>query len=209
MKVLLLNGSPHAAGCTFTALDEVGKALHKNGVETEWHQLGTAPVAGCVACKTCKKTGRCGTGGGDAAAVVEKIRRVDGLIVGSPVYFGSANGSLCALLDRVFYSAMATQAFRGKPGAAVVSCRRGGASAAFDRLNKYFTLAEMPLATSQYWNGVHGNTPEEVQNDAEGLQVMRTLGHNMAWLLASLRAGSRAAIPPPEREPRISTNFVR
>jgi multimeric flavodoxin WrbA len=142
----------------------------------------------------------------DANEVSDRIRAADGVIVGSPVYFAAPNGALCALLDRVFYSASRT--FRGKSAAAVVSCRRGGASAAFDRLNKYFTLSEMPVVTSQYWNSVHGNSPEEVLRDAEGLQVMRTLGYNMAWLLRSL-ASAKSSVPEPERETRVATNFIR
>lgn len=205
MKVLLINGSPHAAGCTFTALSEVEKALKKNGVETEWYQLGKVPVQGCIACKGCRATGRCVVSE-DANVVSGLLRATDGVVVGSPVYYGSANGALCALLDRVFYSA--SKGFRGKPAAAVVSCRRGGATAAFDRLNKYFTLSEMPVVTSQYWNSVHGNSPEEVLRDAEGLQVMRTLGYNMAWLLGSL-AVAKTSVPAPEREERVATNFIR
>ncbi|MDR2844983.1 MAG: flavodoxin family protein [Puniceicoccales bacterium] len=206
MKVLLVNGSPHANGCTFTALSEVEKTLHANGIGTDWYQLGKAPVQGCVACRGCKTTGRCVVSA-DANDVAERIRAADGVVVGSPVYFASANGALCALLDRVFFSASKT--FRGKPAASVVSCRRGGASAAFDRLNKYFTLAEMPVTSSQYWNSVHGNSPEEVLRDAEGLQVMRTLGHNMAWLLNSFSAAKAAGLPAPEREERVATNFIR
>jgi multimeric flavodoxin WrbA len=205
MQVLLINGSPHKNGCTFTALSEVEKALHKNAVETRWYHLGTKPVQGCIGCRQCKKTGHC-TVAEDANALAAQIQQSDGVIVGSPVYYASINGALGALLDRTFFSASRT--FRGKPAAAVVSCRRGGASSAFDRLNKYFTLAEMPLATSQYWNSVHGNTPEEVAQDIEGLQVMRTLGYNMAWLISSL-ASARANIPPPEREERLATNFIR
>jgi multimeric flavodoxin WrbA len=200
-RVLLVNGSPHSAGCTFTALSEVAAALAKDGVESEWWQLGKAPVQGCIACKGCKKTGRCVVAE-DANAVAEKLRAADGVVVGTPVYYAAPNGALCALLDRVFYSASRT--FRGKPAASVVSCRRGGASAAFDRLNKYFTLSEMPLAASQYWNSVHGNTPEEVRRDAEGLQVMRTLGRNMAWMVKNLPP---AALP--DNEERVATNFIR
>jgi multimeric flavodoxin WrbA len=203
MKVLLINGSPNANGCTFTALSEVSAALARNGIESEWHQLGKKPVQGCIACRGCRTAKRCVVAE-DANVVAEKLRTADGVVVGSPVYFAGPNGSLCALLDRVFFSAMG--AFRGKPAAAVVSCRRGGASAAFDRLNKYFTLAEMPLATSQYWNSVHGNTPDEVRRDAEGLQVMRTLGGNLAWLVKNLASGG---VPAPEKEERVATNFIR
>ena len=136
--------------------------------------------------------------------VREKLAQADGLIVGSPVYFAGPNGSLCALLDRLFVSCTDRLAY--KPAAAVVVCRRGGASAAFDRLNKYFTISNMPVVSSQYWNMVHGNTPDEVRRDLEGLQIMRTLGRNMAWLLHCI---AKAQIPPPEREPQIQTNFIR
>lgn len=205
MKVLLVNGSPRPNGCTYTALGEIEKALHKNAVKTHWYQLGSKPIQGCIACRRCKTTGHCVVAD-DANQLAAQIQQSDGVIIGSPVYFASINGALGALLDRVFFSASKT--FRGKPAAAIVTCRRGGASTAFDRLNKYFTLAEMPLATSQYWNSVHGNTPDEVARDAEGLQVMRTLGYNMAWLLSSI-ATACATIPPPEREERVATNFIR
>ncbi|MDR1817260.1 MAG: flavodoxin family protein [Puniceicoccales bacterium] len=205
MKALLINGSPRPAGCTFTALSTVAEGLAAGGVETEFFQLGTGPRHGCDACNSCKKTGRCVFD--DANELAEKARAADALVVGSPVYFASANGALCALLDRVFRVAGAS--FRGKPAAAVVSCRRGGASAAFDRLNKYFTLSEMPVVASQYWNAVHGSAPDEVRRDAEGLQVMRVLGRNMAWLLASLKTAAGAGVAPPEREPRVMTNFIR
>ncbi|MDR0902847.1 MAG: flavodoxin family protein [Opitutaceae bacterium] len=206
MNVLLINGSPNARGCTYTALSEAGKALNARGVKTEWFQLGKKPVRGCVACGKCRKLGRCVFDDDGANACIDMLARADGVVVGSPVYYASANGALCALLDRVFRAAGRT--FAGKPAAAVVSCRRGGASAAFDRLNKYFTISEMPVVASQYWNAVHGNIPEEVRQDAEGLQIMRTLGGNMAWLLASLAAG-KTTVALPEKEPRVMTNFAR
>jgi multimeric flavodoxin WrbA len=186
-------------------LSEIEKSLHKNNIETDWYQLGKGPTQGCIACRGCRTAGRCVVNE-DANEVAERIRAADGVIVGSPVYYAAPNGALCALLDRVFFSASRT--FRGKPAAAVVSCRRGGASAAFDRLNKYFTITEMPLVTSQYWNAVHGNSPEEVLRDAEGLQIMRTLGNNMNWLLRSL-ANAKSSVPAPEREERVATNFIR
>jgi len=201
MRVLLINGSPNAGGCTFTALSEVASALEKNGVETEIFHIGSGPVHGCYGCKTCRKIGKCVIDDDICNELAAKIKVSDGVVVGSPVYFSGANGALCALLDRVFFSS--SDNFRNKPAACVVSCRRGGASTAFDRLNKYFTISQMPVVSSQYWNSVHGNTPDDVRRDLEGLQVMRTLGNNMAWMLKNIEAGSR----PPAQEPRVRTNF--
>ncbi|MDR2771735.1 MAG: flavodoxin family protein [Clostridiales Family XIII bacterium] len=204
MNVLLINGSPHEKGCTYTALSEVAGELNKNGFETRIYHMGNDPVMGCRACGACRKTNVCVQDGDRCNEIIRLARDAQGLIIGSPVYFAGANGALCALLDRVFFAGRA--AFTYKPGAAVVSCRRGGAGSAFDRLNKYFTISNMPVVSSQYWNSVHGNTPDEVRQDAEGLQVMRTLGRNMAWLLQSIKAGN---LPTPEPEPRVNTNFIR
>lgn len=206
MKVLLLNGSPHKEGCTYTALREVGKSLEAEGIDTQLFQLGTGPIHGCIACGKCRTSGRCIFDEDPANRCIEAIQGADGLVVGSPVYYAGPNGALCALLDRVFYASGRT--FANKPAAAVVSCRRGGASASFDRLNKYFTISHMPVAASQYWNAVHGTAPEQVLQDAEGLQIMRTLGKNMAWMLKSLEH-SAGAVPPPELEAPIATNFIR
>ncbi len=206
MKVLLINGSPHENGCTYTALREVADTLEKQDIETEILYLGTKPMQGCIACGTCRETGHC-VFDDLVNEVAGKADSIDGLIVGSPVYYAAPSGTLCAFLDRLFYSASGN--FAGKSGAAVVSCRRGGATAAFDRLNKYFAISNMPIVTSQYWNQVHGNTPEEVRQDAEGLQTMRTLGLNMAWLLKSIQAGKEAGIPAPTYEDKIGTNFIR
>lgn len=203
MKVLLVNGSPHSEGCTYTALSEVAKTLGENGIETEIFQIGIQPVRGCYGCGKCAEALKCVFDDDLANALAEKINQADGVIVGSPVYYGAANGQLCALLDRVFFSA--SSQFRGKPAAAVVSCRRGGASAAFDRLNKYFTMSQMPLVTSQYWNSVHGQSPDEVRQDVEGLQIMRTLGRNMAY---QLQAQKLAGAMPPPAEERLWTNFI-
>ena len=180
MKVLLLNGSPHAQGCTYTALCEVAGALEKNGIETEIFHIGTKPIAGCIACGSCLKTGKCVFDDG-VNEFVEKAKQADGFIFGSPVYYANASGQISAFLDRTFYGKSAI--FEGKPGAAVVSCRRAGSTASLDQLNKYFTISGMPVVSSRYWNMVHGNTPDEVRQDKEGLQIMRTLGNNMAWLL--------------------------
>jgi multimeric flavodoxin WrbA len=206
MKVLLVNGSPREQGCTYTALAEAARGLTKNGVETEWFQIGKGPFYGCMACFGCGKRQSCVLEDDPCNTLIERAKTADGFIIGSPVYYAGANGGLCAILDRAFFSGAA--AFTGKPGAAVVSCRRGGAGSAFDRLNKYFTINQMPVVSSQYWNAVHGNTPDEVRQDQEGLQIMRTLGANMAWLLKSIVA-ARETVAPPEREPRIGTNFIR
>ncbi|MGN1307498.1 MAG: flavodoxin family protein [Faecousia sp.] len=206
MKVLLLNGSPNAKGCTFTALSEVEKVLKSHGMETELFQIGKKPVAGCIACRKCKDGSPCifDDGVNELAARLDEF---DGIVIGAPVYYAGPAGQATAFLDRLFYSA--GKKLKGKPGAAVVSCRRGGASAAFDRLNKYFSINSMPIVTSQYWNQVHGNTPEEVLQDEEGLQTMRTLGENMAWLLRCIAAGKAAGVPAPQYETPVRTNFIR
>ena len=202
MQVLLVNGSPHEKGCTYTALMEVASALEAEGVQWKLFQLGKKPVRGCVACGGCNRNSRCVFTDDGCNALIDDMLAADGLIVGSPVYYAGPNGALCAVLDRAFYATGGAMAH--KPGAAVVSCRRGGASATFDRLNKYFTINEMPVVSSQYWNSVHGKTPDEVRQDLEGLQTMRTLGRNMAWVLRGL-AGSAPAAP----EARVWTNFIR
>ena len=181
MHVLLLNGSPNADGCTFTALSEIAATLKAENITSEIFQLGKKPVRGCVACGTCHERGECAFQDDVLPALVEAVKRADGIVIGSPVYYAGPNGALCALLDRLFFSA--GDHLKCKPGAAVVSCRRGGASATFDRLNKYFTINQMPVVSSQYWNSVHGFTPDDVRKDAEGLQTMRTLAHNLARML--------------------------
>lgn len=204
MKVLLINGSPRAEGNTYVALSEVAKALEANGVEAEIVSIGTKAVQGCIACGRCRELGRCVFQDELYNKVRERLAASDGLVVGSPVYYAGPNGSLCALLDRLFYSSSALLQY--KPAAAVAVCRRGGASAAFDRLNKYFTIAQMPVVSSQYWNILYGARAGEAAQDAEGLQTMRTLGRNMAWMLKSLQNGQQSL---PEREPAIKTNFIR
>lgn len=205
-KVLLINGSPHEKGCTYTALREMADALEKNGVETEIFWIGVQPIAGCIACGRCGQAGKCVFDDG-VNRVLERIDAYDGLVAGSPVYYAGPSGQICAFLDRLFYASKGRMA--GKAAAAVVSCRRGGASAAFDRLNKYFSINNMVIASSQYWNQVHGNTPEEVRQDAEGLQTMRTLGQNMAWLIQCIKAGREKGILLPEYELKQWTNFIR
>ncbi|WP_295640874.1 flavodoxin family protein [uncultured Mailhella sp.] len=206
MQVLLVNGSPHPKGCTWTALSEVAAELERQGIGSQIFQLGTQPVAGCIACGSCRKTGRCFRDDkvNEALALVPEF---DGFVFGSPVYYASASGQLESFLDRLFFAGFSL--FANKPGAAVVSCRRGGASAAFEQINKYFGMNNMPVVTSSYWNQVHGNTPDEVRQDAEGLQTMRQLARNMAWMLRCFEAGKAAGIPLPEKEPTIRTNFIR
>lgn len=204
MKVLLINGSPHKNGCTYTALSEVAKALNNNDIESEIFHIGMKAMQGCIACGKCYKTGKCAFNDEVYNNLFEKIKEADGIVVGSPVYYAGPNGSLCALLDRLFYSA--SYLLTNKPAAAVASCRRGGASATFDRLNKYFTINQMPVVSSQYWNSIHGNTAEEAKQDLEGLQVMRTLGNNMAWLIRTMK-NSKEELP--QREERVATNFIR
>ena len=206
MKVILINGSPHENGCTYTALREVEKVLLEEGIETQWVQIGKKPVAGCVACGFCSKAGRC-VFNDDVNKIHDQLERIDGIVVGSPVYYCGPTGQVRSFLDRLFFSGGGR--FAGKVGAAVVSCRRGGAATAFDQLNKYFSISNMPIATSQYWNQVHGNTPAEVVQDLEGMQTMRTLGKNIAWMLQCRQAAQRAGVKAPEYEPQVITNFVR
>ena len=205
MKVLMLNGSPHANGCTFTALDETARRLEKNGIETEIVHVGKEAVRGCAACGFCAKNGRC-VFDDIVNETAPKFEQADGLVIGSPVYYASANATLIAVLDRLFYSTSFDKTM--KVGAAVLSARRGGITASFDELNKYFTINSMPIVSSQYWNQVHGNTPEEVMKDEEGMQTMRTLGKNMAWLIKCIELGKQNGIEIPPQEAKIMTNFI-
>lgn len=205
MKVLLINGSPRANGNTRLALEEVAATLNGEGVETEIINIGKKAVQGCIACGMCGREGKCTFRDDLYFQVLRAVKDgIDGLVVGSPVYYGGPNGSLCALLDRVFYSLGADLQF--KPAASVVVCRRGGASAAFDRLNKYFTILNMPVVSSQYWNMVYGQTPGQAAQDEEGMQTMRTLGHNMAWMIRKLNVREEGR---PAQEPHVWTNFIR
>jgi len=208
MKVLLLNGSPDPKGCTFTALSEVAGALNACGIDTEIVHVGVRPISGCLDCGLCRQTrdGYCAINDG-VNDFLDKAREADGFIFGSPVHYSAPSGQIVSFLHRCFFAA--SDAFRYKPGAAIVSCRRGGSTAAFEQLNQYFTISCMPVVSSQYWNMVHGNTPDEVRQDLEGMQIMRTLGRNMAWLLKSIEAGRAAGLPMPEREPGVATNFIR
>ena len=188
MKVLLINGSPHKEGNTYIALSEVANTLRADGIETEIISIGAKAVQGCIACNRCSELGRCVFNDDLYNNIRERLKDADGIVVGSPVYYAGPNGSLCALLDRLFYSAGSLLAY--KPAACVAVCRRGGASATFDRLNKYFTINNMPVVPSQYWNSVHGMLLGEAAQDVEGLQTMRTLGHNMACILKKLKHGN-------------------
>ena len=204
-KALLINGSPKAAGCTYTALKEIADTLEREGIGSEIVHV-RYDVPGCRDCKSCKKTGRC-IMDDLVNEIGARLDEFDAVVLGSPVYYASASGQVCAFADRLFYSHGKRMA--GKVGAAVVSCRRGGASAAFDRLNKYFTICNMPIAPSQYWNQVHGNTPDEVRQDLEGMQTMRTLAQNIAWMLKCFEAGTEKGIGLPEYEKPTPTNFIR
>ena len=201
-KVLLINGSPHEHGCTYTALKEMIDVFTANGIESELVYLGKQPIAGCIACGKCYESGRC-IFNDKVNEIMDRIDDFDGIVLGSPVYYAGPAGQLCAFLDRLFYISKGRMA--GKIGASVVSCRRGGATAAFDRLNKYLGISNMHIAGSQYWNQIHGNTPEEAMQDPEGLQTMRTLAQNMTWLMKCKEAG----IEMPEYEKKVATNFIR
>lgn len=205
MKVLLLNGSPHDDGCTHTALREVERALNENDIETMWYWVGRRAVPGCIACGRCKETAKCIFDDG-VNELLDQAETIDGMVVGSPVYYASPTGQIMCFLDRLFYASH--NKWRGKIGASVVSCRRGGATAAFDCLNKYFTISSMPIASSIYWNQVHGLAPGDVRRDEEGLQTMRALGRNMAYLLKAQKTAAEQGIEMPEEEPRVWTNFV-
>lgn len=204
MKVLMINGSPNAKGCTYTALQELAKVLHEEGIETEIIHVGNQAIRGCIACDHCRKQEGC-VFEDIVNETAAKFKACDGLIVGSPVYYASANGTLIAYLDRLFHSVKMDK--RMKVGAAIVSARRGGNTATFDELNKYFTISQMPIVSSQYWNMVHGFTPEDVLKDEEGLQTMRTLGRNMAFLLKAI-ALAKEQYGLPATEKRIATNFI-
>ena len=206
MKVLLINGSPNGHGCTYTALKEIEKTLRQEGIETEMFYLGNKPIGGCVGCGSCRKTGKC-VQDDIVNKLLPKALAADGIILGAPVHFASVAGQVSSAFDRLFM--MGRDEFANKLGAAVVSCRRGGASASFDQLNKYFTISNMPVVSGTYWNQVHGDTPDEVKQDLEGMQNMRAIGRNMAWLLKCIAAGKNAGIALPEQEEKIRTNYIR
>lgn len=211
MKVLLVNGSPHKEGCTYTALCEVATTLEKEGIETELFWLGNKPVGGCIACKKCSELGKC-----VFEDVVNEFREkaygADGFVFGSPVHYASPSGNMTAFMDRLFYSELCgdgNKALYMKPAAAVVAARRAGNTSAFDQLNKYFTIQEMPIVSSKYWNMIFGANAEQAKQDAEGLYTMRVLGRNMAYLLKCQEAARKVGIPMPEQEEPVHTNFIR
>ena len=210
MRVLLVNGSPHKKGCTFTALTEVAETLNKEEIDTEIFWVGTKPLVGCTACKKCVETGHCSFN--DCVNdFLDIAKDADGFIFGSPVHYAAASGAITSFMDRVFYADLlgGGQSFYLKPAAAVVSARRAGTTATFDQINKYFTISEMPIISSRYWNMVHGAKPEDVKKDLEGLQTMRILARNMAWFLKCKEAGTKAGVQLPEKEENIFTNFIR
>ncbi|RAP52658.1 MAG: NADPH-dependent FMN reductase [Methanosphaera sp. SHI613] len=201
MKVLLVNGSTREEGCTYTALSEIKKVLdNEENIETEIFWIGNDAVYGCRACMACAKLGKCVYD--DVSNILaEKMSKADAIVLGSPVYYANINGSFGAALDKAFYQN--SSIFENKIGASVVSCRRGGSGSAFDRLNKYFTILRMPIASGQYWNGVHGTTPEEVKQDIEGMQQMRDLARSIIWMLNNLTDTDK-----PEREDKTFMNFI-
>lgn len=204
MKVILINGSPNEKGCTYTALEECKKGIEEQGAEARIIHIGREPIYSCTACYGCEETGRC-VYDDICNEIVDTVSEADGIIVGSPVYFAGPTGAVCSLLERMFFAA--GDEMKRKPAAAVVSCRRSGATAAFDRLNKFFTYNNMPVVPSQNcWNGVHGNTPQEVHEDKEGLQTMRVLGRNMAWMIKCIDSSD---IEAPKEEEYIETSFIR
>ena len=205
MKVLILNGSPRADGNTALAVSEIEKTLEAEGIEAEVCQVGNKNIRGCIACGRCGELGKCVFNDG-VNEIAEKFESADGLVIASPVYYASANGTLISLLDRLFYSSHFDKTM--KVGASVAVARRGGCSATFDELNKYFTISGMPVASSQYWNSVHGAAKGEAERDEEGLQTMRTLAKNMAFLIKSIALG-KEKYGLPEKEPHLFTNFVR
>ncbi|MBR0139196.1 MAG: flavodoxin family protein [Firmicutes bacterium] len=206
MKVLMINGSPHAKGSTYTALNEMEQVFEAEGIETEIVQVGHLDVRGCTACGFCKRNGRC-VYNDVVNEIAAKFEEADGLVVGTPVYYASANATTVAVLDRLFYSTRFSKLM--KVGAAVASARRGGLTATFDELNKYFTISGMPVASSQYWNDIHGNNAEQAVQDLEGMQTMRVLARNMAFLMKSIALGKEKYGLPEKEEHKATTNFIR
>lgn len=206
MKVLLINGSPHKEGCTYTALCEVAKTLEKEGIGTEIVNVGQTK-GGCMGCGYCAKTGKCVNNSDCVNEIVARLDEFDGFVFGSPVHYASATGAITCFMDRLFYAGGAKLKY--KPGAVVASARRGGTTATLDQLSKHLTISNMPVVSSSYWNMVHGSTPEDVLKDGEGIHTMHTLGQNMAWLLKCIECGKQNGINIPETEPKVRTNFIR
>lgn len=206
MKVLLFNGSPHAKGCTYTALCEIEKELQKNGIETEIFHIGTSPIGGCLGCGACAKLGKCVQD--DVVNVAsQKVKEADGYIFGSPVHYAAPSGAMVSFMDRLFYSAGSHMAY--KPAASVISARRGGTTAAYDQLNKYIGINNMIMTPAPYWNMVHGSCPDDVLKDEEGLRNMRMIGQSMSWLLKLIESGKENGLVHPQPEEKVRTNFIR
>jgi len=210
MKVLLVNGSPHEKGCTFTALTEVAETLNAEGISTEFFWIGNKPLSGCIACKACIEKKKC-VFNDSVNEFLDIAGNFDGFVFGTPVHFAAASGAITSFMDRAFYADLngGRKSFYLKPAAAVISARRAGTTVTYDQLNKYFGLMQMPIISSQYWNMVHGAKPEDVKKDLEGLQIMRTLGRNMAFFMKCKEAGLRVGVQFPEQEPVVFTNFIR
>ena len=207
MKVLLVNGSPHKNGCTHTALEEVAGELQKQGIETEIMWCGVKPTMGCLGCGKCKDTLQCWYGEDMVNEFLKKVKETDGFVFGTPIHFAGTSGAIKCFMDRAFCSKLAIYA--NKPAAAIVSCRRGGAQGGFEDMNRYFTISNMPVVSSQYWNEVHGNTPDEVRQDFEGMQTMRQLGLNMAFMIKSIRLGLEQLGSPKLQEKITETHYIR
>ena len=209
MKVLLVNGSPHEKGCTYTALEEISKTLKSEGIESEIYHIGNKPISSCRACHACSKIGKCVIDDG-VNEFLDYAKDFDGFVLGSAVHYASATGGITAFLDRAFYvnAASGRKVFEHKPGTAIASARRSGTTATLDQLNKYFTITQMPIISGRYWNMVHGHTPEDVRKDEEGLQNMRFVARNLAWHLKCQEAGKKAGFEPPAQENVIHTNFI-
>ncbi len=207
MKVLLFNGSNKANGCTFTALKEVEKILNEEGIETEILQIGANPIRDCIGCNSCRSTGKCVFNDDMVNEWLEKCKTADGFVFGTPVYYAHPSGRILSAMDRLFYASGSV--FVHKPATVIASARRGGTTATLDTISKYFSLKQMPVISSTYWNMVHGNTPEETMQDLEGLQTMRNIARNMAWILKCIKAGKEAGIEEPTAETTARTNFIR
>ena len=208
MKVLLVNGSSNLKGCTYTALSEVAGVLEQNGIETEFVQLGNGPIRDCIGCGACRNNGGvCAFNEDNVNAFIQKAKEADGFVFGSPVYYAHPSGRLLSFMDRAFFAGKKNFAY--KPAAAVVSARRAGTTGSVDVITKHFTISNMPVVPSNYWNMVHGSKPEDVRQDLEGMQIMRNLGLNMAWMLKCIEAGKKSGIELPVAEENIWTNFIR
>ncbi len=207
MKVLLFNGSPRANGCTFTALSEIAKTLNAENIETEILQVGNKPVQDCVGCNGCVGKGKCVFNNDCVNEWIEKTKSADGFIFGTPVYYAHPSGRILSAMDRLFCAA--SEQFAQKPAAVIASARRGGTTASLDAISKHLTVTQMPVISSTYWNMVHGNTPEETVQDLEGMQTMRNLAHNMAWILKCIEVGKKSGISAPQAETSARTNFIR